>query len=132
MTELEKTLRAIARDVFADLGTGQEEKVYQRAMEVDLRLRGLSYDSERVLELRYKDHYVGEGYADLIVRDGAEIWILELKTVPGSLSDSETQQLRKYMRTLQINNGLLVNFFRPTRSRKKKLPEDGPEFENVE
>jgi GxxExxY protein len=81
---LEKIIRQIACDVYTDLGSGHDEKVYQRAMEVDLRLRGIKYDSERVLELRYKDHYVGENYADLIVRHGDEVCVLELSRCPGA------------------------------------------------
>ena len=77
-------MRQIACDVYTDLGTGHDEKVYRRAMEVDLRLRGIEYDSERVLELQYKGHYIGENYADLIVRHNGEVWAVELKTVPGS------------------------------------------------
>ena len=63
---------AIAQDVYMDLGSGHDEKVYRRAMEVDLRTRGIEYDSERVLELRYKEHYVGENYADLVVGPDGE------------------------------------------------------------
>lgn len=130
MTDLEKTIREIARDVYADLGAGHEEKVYQRAMEVDLRLRGIQYDSERPMELRYKDHFVGQGYADLIVRAGPQSIVLELKTLPGAVCEAEKQQLRKYMRTLGITNGLLINFLKSGLARKKLQDQNGPQFEN--
>jgi GxxExxY protein len=130
MTEIENTIREIARDVYADLGSGHDEKVYRRAMEVDLRLRGIKYDSERVLELKYKEHYVGENYADLIVRQGDEVWVLELKAVPGAICIGEKQQLKKYMRTLGIGNGLLINFHKPPISRKR-VSGDEPEIEPI-
>jgi GxxExxY protein len=97
-------------------------------MEVDLRLRGIKYDSERVLELRYKDHYVGENYADLIVRHGDETFVVELKAAPGGLCIGEKQQLKKYMKTLNISSGLLINFHKPPVSRER-LNEDVPQFE---
>jgi GxxExxY protein len=128
MTKTETLLREIARDVYADLGSGHDEKVYRRAMEVDLRLRGVQYDSERVLELKYKDHYVGENYADLIVRHDEEVWVLELKTVPGGLCTGEKQQLKKYMKTLNISNGLLINFHKP-KTNRPTLKEDVPQFQ---
>jgi GxxExxY protein len=127
MTEIETALREIARDVYAELGSGHDEKVYHRAMEVDLRLRGIKYDSERVLELRYKDHYVGENYADLIVGSGDETVVVELKAVTCMLGLAEKQQLKKYMKTLHVKSGLLINFQRPETSRRKRK-EDGPEI----
>jgi GxxExxY protein len=128
MTELENAIREIAHDVYADLGSGHDEKVYRRAMEVDLRLRQIEYDSERVLELKYKGHYVGENYADLIVRRGDEALVLELKAVPGDVCIGEKQQLKKYMKTLGIHEGLLINFHKPPISRRK-LKDDKPQIE---
>jgi GxxExxY protein len=127
MNKLEAELRDIAQEVYADLGSGHDEKVYRRAMEVDLRLRGIKYDAERVLELRYKDHYVGENYADLIVGSGNETVVVELKAVTCMLGLPERQQLRKYMKTLGVKSGLLINFQKPETSRKKRK-EDGPEI----
>ncbi len=131
MSETETLLRQIAHDVYSDLGSGHDEKVCRRAMEVDFRLRGVPYDSERVLELRYKDHYVGENYADLIVRHDEEVWVLELKAVPGGLCGGEKQQLRKYMKILNISNGLLINFHKPKTSRPTLKDGDTPQFERL-
>ena len=41
-------------------------------MQVGLQLKGHSYESQKVVELKYKDHYVGEGYPDLLVLDGMD------------------------------------------------------------
>ena len=113
--------------MYTELGSGHDEKVYHRAMEVDLRLRGIKYDSERVLELRYKDHYVGENYADLIVGSGNEATVVELKAMTCMLGVAEKQQLKKYMTTLGVKSGVLINFPKPATSRNKRK-EDGPEI----
>jgi PD-(D/E)XK nuclease superfamily protein len=44
------------------VGSGFSEDVYDRAMQVGLRLAKISYEGQKVVELKYKDHYVGEGY----------------------------------------------------------------------
>ncbi len=126
MTETEAALREIAEDVYKDLGSGHDEKVYHRAMEVDLRMRGIEYDSERVLELRYKEHYVGENYADLVVGSGSDTIVVELKAATCKMGAPEEQQLRKYMRILGMEKGLLINFPQ-LQKRTKKDEEMKPE-----
>jgi hypothetical protein len=46
-----------AKAVFQDLGEGWNETVYQKAMEVELRERGIKYEEQRVLPIYYKDKY---------------------------------------------------------------------------
>ncbi len=87
----------IAKDVYKQLGSGHQEVVYDRAMQVGLRLAKIRYDSQKVVELKYKDHYVGEGYPDLIVYLGKDKVILELKAVGGDLGPSEERQIENYM-----------------------------------
>lgn len=130
MTKIETALREIARDVHQELGSGHDEKVYRRAMEVDLRLRGIPYDSERVLELTYKNQYVGENYADLIVGSGNDKIVVELKAMTFMLGGAEKQQIQKYMKVLGVKSGLLINFQKPETARKKRK-EDGPEIVDV-
>jgi GxxExxY protein len=57
-------IKKIAEDVYDTLGSGFPETVYDRAMEVGLRLGKMRYESQKVVELKYKEHYVGEGYPD--------------------------------------------------------------------
>ena len=88
------SIRKIAEDVYHSLGSGFSEEVYDRAMQVGLRLEGIPYESQKVLELKYRDHYVGEGYPDLLVRIDKKIVVVELKAVASKMSACEAQQLR--------------------------------------
>jgi len=112
-------IRNIAKDVYRVLGSGFSEEVYDRAMQVGLRLAKLKYENQKVIELTYKDHYVGEGYPDLVVRLGRDKIVVELKAVSGELGASEEQQLRNYLRILKIKRGLLINFQQPGKNPKK-------------
>lgn len=106
-------IKKIAKDVYRTLGSGFPEVVYDRAMQVGLRLAGIKYESQKVIELKYKNHYVGEGFPDLVVNFGKEKVIIELKAITGDLGTAEEQQLRNYMKILNIKNGLLINFQQP-------------------
>lgn len=135
MTDLlNEKVRAIARDVYQQLGSCQSENVYQCAMQVGLRDENIKYDSQRVVELMYKGFYVGEGYADLVVRSGEDKLVVELKAIQGELGAPETQQLKNYMKLLNVEEGLLINFHQPGKPRKKVEKSDlesMPHFANV-
>jgi len=105
----------IAHEVYTDLGSGFSEEVYDRAMQVGLRLAGVKYESQKVVELKYLDHYVGEGYPDLLVHLGKQTVVVELKAVSSELGECEEKQLRNYMTILGVAHGLLINFQTPGR-----------------
>lgn len=46
----------IAQEVYQSLGSGFSEDVYDRAMQVGLRLAGIEYESQKVVELKYREH----------------------------------------------------------------------------
>lgn len=108
-----KKIEVLAKDIYQQLGTGYNETVYDRAMQVGLRLAKLPYESQKVVEVRYQDHYVGEGFPDLVVDLGDGRLIIELKAVGSIMGVAEETQLRNYMRLLKIRRGLLINFQQP-------------------
>ncbi|MGB8771045.1 MAG: GxxExxY protein [Candidatus Korobacteraceae bacterium] len=130
---LDLKIRQIAADVFGNLGSGHSEAVYQRAMEVGLRLQHLRFEAQRVIEVRYKEHYVGEEYLDLLVKSDStdECLIVELKAAQ-DVSLPEEQQLRNYLVSLKIDKGLLINCPQPSRNKKpQKARKAEPEFRSV-
>ena len=110
--ETDLAIQEIARHVYESLGSGHQETVYHRAMEVGLRLREdkIKYESGKVLELTYEGHYVGEGFADLVVGLGDDTIVVELKAVSQDMVKHDEQQLRNYMKILNVKRGLLINF----------------------
>jgi len=119
--------RKLAQDIYGTLGSGFDEGVYQRAFEVELRLRRIPYEPQRVVPVFYKDHYVGEGEPDLIVDDGTEKIVIELKAVI-DVSEKERRQLQTYLRMLGISRGFSINFPKPG---KNDAAENDIEFEEV-
>jgi GxxExxY protein len=88
-------------------------------MQVGLRLANIGYEGQKVVELKYKDHYVGEGYPDLVVQLDDGKLIVELKAISGELGASEEQQLRNYMTILHVGRGMLINFQQPGKKQGK-------------
>ena len=116
-----KKIVSIVKDVYKNLGSGHQECVYDKATQIGLRLAKIKYESQKVVELKYRDYYVGEGYPDIVVHFGREKIILELKAVGGNLGPSEEQQIRNYMKILKIKAGLLINFQQPKKEGKTQL-----------
>jgi GxxExxY protein len=88
------------------LGPGFLEKVYENALMVELRKRGLIAESQVPIKVEYKDECVGEYIADLIIEKSV---IVEVKTVD-ALSNTHQAQLLNYLKATGLTVGILVNF----------------------
>ena len=93
-------------EVFRELGYGFLERVYQRAMKVELELRGLKAPIETDIQVRYKGHVIGDYRADLLVNDCV---LVELKVAP-ALDPRDQAQLLNELKATEIKVGLLINF----------------------
>jgi len=122
-----EVLRALTQDIYDKLGSGFDEVVYQKAFEVGLRLRGIPYEGQRIVPVFYEGFYIGEGKPDLIIGNGTDKVVIELKAVE-SVGHKERAQIENYLRVLNIPFGLLINFPQPTKS---KAARDGVEFIEV-
>ena len=93
-------------EVHRILGPGFLESIFQVALEFELQARGLNADSQRTLNVRYKDRMIGRFKADLVVEEKV---IVELKAA-SDISTSFEAQLLNYLRATGIRVGLLLNF----------------------
>ena len=97
-----------AFEVHKVLGYGFLEKVYQRAMQVELIAKGRRVELEHRLSVQYKNQIVGDYMADLLVEQTV---LVELKIAPVYQSADEAQLLNE-LKATGIKVGLLVNFGR--------------------
>jgi len=95
-----------AIEVHRILGAGFAESVYEEALCVELRLRGIPFERQVQVRISYKGHDVGTGRADLLV--GKRL-IVELKAVD-SLSPVHLAQVLSYLKSTSSQLGLLINF----------------------
>ena len=97
-----------AFEVYNVLGYGFLERVYQRAMQVELIRRGFKAEIEAEILVYYKDVEVGFYKADLFVNDCV---IAELKIARSYAPDDEPQLLNE-LKATGVKVGLLINFWR--------------------
>jgi GxxExxY protein len=129
-SELKAKLKDFAKEIYGDLGSGHPEKIYEQALLVCLRGAGLKYEHQKVVEVTFRGHYVGEGFADIVVRySDISCLVVEVKAVPSKLGLPEQTQIRKYMSKLNAKHGLLINFPQP--DRKKESQNRGVEFVEI-
>ena len=101
--------------VFNELGFGFLEKVYENALLLELRNRGLNTERQVPLKVYYNANPVGEYFADIIVNNSV---IIELKAAE-MLAVEHELQLINYLKATEIEVGLLLNFGKkPTFKRK--------------
>lgn len=116
---------SIIKEIWEELGPGYDEVVYQRGFEVLLGLSNIPYERKRGVQVFLRGYFVGDNEIDLIVN--GEI-VIELKAIGSILSPKEEAQVIRYMKTLNISKGILVNF--PPVGKKDKLNE--PEVKCLE
>jgi GxxExxY protein len=109
-----------AMEVHRELGPGFLESVYQRAMETELRHRGVPFESQYRIPLTYKGCVLGEHVLDLVV-DGRVV--AELKAVR-ELNEQHRAQLISYLKASQLPVGLLINFAKVSVEHRRVLLSD--------
>ena len=107
--ELDKLARATigaAIAVHRDLGPGYLESVYEEALAVELRHRGLTFERQVSIPIEYRGAAVGEHVLDLIVGDEL---VVELKAVE-AVHAVHYAQVHSYLKAGAFDLALLINF----------------------
>jgi len=108
--ELSEQIIGAAIEVHRALGPGLLESAYKICLMQELTLRGIRFQSEVMLPVRYKGIELDCGYRiDLLIEDKI---ILELKAVD-ALTKVHEAQLLTYLKLSGKRVGLLINFNSP-------------------
>ena len=99
-----------ARHVHKELGPGVLESIYESAMKVALRNRGIVYEAQKEVTVVFEGEEVGVHRLDLVI--GGQI-VVELKAIK-ALEDIHFAQVRSYLKATGLHVGLLMNFHAPT------------------
>jgi GxxExxY protein len=93
-------------EVHKKLGPGFLESVYQKALIEELSGRGMDVETEKVIDLTYKNKKIGTHRLDLVMDDKV---VVELKTAE-SFSIHHKAQVTSYLKASGYKLGILVNF----------------------
>jgi GxxExxY protein len=104
-----------AFEVQREPGAGFLDRVYENALAICLRDRGLRDERQRGIDVRFRNHIVGEFRADLLVES---VVIAEVKAQP-ALTTQHGAQLLDYLRATGIQVGLLLNFGKTVEYRRR-------------
>ena len=105
-------------EVHDELGIGFVEKVYENALTIALRDLGLEAKQQVPFQVYFRDHVVGEYFADVIIVDRL---MIELKAVKVLLPEHQAQ-LINYLNATRLETGLLVNFAKKGLEIKRAFP----------
>ena len=94
-------------EVHKELGPGYLEKIYSKALMIQLELQGLKYECEKEFNVFFKNKFVGQFRCDFYIEGKV---ILEIKAVTGIQPKLFHTQLLSYLKASKLKTGLLVNF----------------------
>ncbi len=104
--DVAKAVVGAAYEVANVLGGGFLEKVYERALAVEIGANGLDVQRQVPLTVSYKGVDVGEYVADMVVEGNL---IVELKCVE-HLASVHMAQCLNYLKSTGLHLALLINF----------------------
>jgi GxxExxY protein len=106
LDQLARAVIGAAIEVHRALGPGYLESVYEEALGIELKLRGIPFVSQVPVGVAYKGCQIGEGRLDILVDN---ILIVELKAVE-ALAPIHMAQVISYLKMTGLKLGLLINF----------------------
>jgi GxxExxY protein len=105
-SELTSKIIGCAMEVHKRLGNGFQEVIYQRALEIEMRLGSLSFTREHEMPIFYRDEEIGTRRVDFLVD---AVISVELKAIT-KLEDVHFAQGINYLEAYNLEIGLLINF----------------------
>ena len=115
LNELARTIIGACYEVSNVLGAGFLEKVYERALAVELRRQGVRVETQVPLKVTYKGEIVGDYAVDILVEGSI---LIELKCVE-CFANEHMAQCINYLTATGLHLAILVNFQRPKVERKR-------------
>ncbi|MFT7157725.1 MAG: GxxExxY protein [Parvicella sp.] len=95
-----------AMKVHSVLGNGFQEVIYQRALSIEMKKQGLSFERELEMPLFYDGQSIGSRRVDFLVE---ETVMVEMKAVI-KMEDVHLAQGLNYLVAYKVDLGLLLNF----------------------
>jgi GxxExxY protein len=95
-----------AMQVHKILGSGFQEVIYQRALEIEMPYHDLHFNREFEMPIYYRNTQIGTRRVDFLVEDKISV---ELKAII-KLEDLHLAQAINYLEAYNIEVGLLINF----------------------
>jgi len=104
--DLSQEILGAAIEVHRSLGPGFLESLYEEALCIELDNLGIPYERQKTLEIRYRNHKIGEHRLDLLI---ASKLVVELKAVK-EIEPIHFTIVRSYVKASNATSGIILNF----------------------
>jgi GxxExxY protein len=104
--ELSRSIIGAAMEVSKVLRPGLDEKLYENALAIELLKRGHRIEQQRICDVYYKGHLIGQLIPDLIVDEQV---IVDSKVVT-AFNETHLSQMMGYLAITELHLALLLNF----------------------
>jgi GxxExxY protein len=122
--ELTGKIIGAAIQVHRTLGPGFVEAIYEKALVLELKKRGIKVACEVHVPVCYEGVVVGRHRLDLLVEDQI---IVELKAV-NAFDDAHFAVVKSYLKATGLKHGLLLNFGKKVLDPRRVIHSKGNEF----
>ena len=105
-SELTAKIIGCAMNVHKALGNGFQEVIYQRALEIEMRVANIFFSREFEMPIFYREEQIGTRRVDFLVEGLISV---ELKAIT-KLEEVHFAQAINYLEAYNLEVGLLINF----------------------
>ncbi len=95
-----------AMQIHNALGPGFTERIYEEALCLEFRNKGLQCERQKRIDVKYRDAKVGEYVLDLVI-DGKVLLELKAASEHNPIFDA---QVHSYLKATGLRLGILINF----------------------
>ncbi len=106
LNEITFSVNGCAMDVINQVGHGFHEKIYENALALALKKRGLNFSQQKHFDVYFDTEKVGSFVPDFVVENNV---IVELKTID-RITNNEKGQVMNYLRVSGLKIGIILNF----------------------
>lgn len=107
-----------AMEVHREMGCVFLEYVYEEALCYELKIRNISFERQKNIDIQYKDIIIPKKYmADILIEDKVVVEIRATK----ALNEINEAQLLNYLKATKMRVGLLFNFGTKSLETKRKI-----------
>lgn len=93
-------------EIWTDIGIGRKEKFYQKAIEQNLKEKGITFERELPVKINYKKEIIGIYYFDFLIENKI---VLEIK-VRNYFSKKDIARVYSYLKAESIKLGIIAHF----------------------
>lgn len=104
--DLTRSVIGCAMKVHSTLGNGFQEKIYHKALCIELEKNSIQYNREVEVKIYYDNIEIGTRRVDFYIQNKISV---EIKAVI-HLEDVHLNQAINYLEAFKIKTGLLINF----------------------